>query len=272
MQNAGLVSVIMPAYNAQEFIAEAIQSVLAQTYTHWELIIINDGSTDQTQIIAQQFAEQDQRIRLITQKNQGVSTARNTGLSQAQGGYISFIDSDDKYHDTYLEKLYHQAQKTGADFVYCGIFHQKINKNFPSKFTEKEILHEIYVKHEEVVSIYAILFKKDLIRNLTFDITEKIGEDQQFVVTCLLRAKNNTSCIPETLYFYRWNPSSAINAMNAYALASRISSLKKMYNNVHFNYSGDNKSYVVQGFHDIYKKYLIAFIPTFHSLIKQKKI
>jgi glycosyltransferase involved in cell wall biosynthesis len=91
----GLVSVIMPAYNAERFIAEAIESVLAQTYPHWELIIVDDGSTDTTPDIVVRF--NDPRIKVIRQANKGEGGARNTGLDVAQGEFIGFLDADDAY-------------------------------------------------------------------------------------------------------------------------------------------------------------------------------
>ena len=99
------ISVIMPAYNMAQYIARAIDSVQAQTHENWELLIIDDGSTDTTVAVAQGYAQNDARIRIICQENQGVAAARNTGLDHAAGDYIAFIDSDDYYEPTILEKL-----------------------------------------------------------------------------------------------------------------------------------------------------------------------
>ena len=100
-----LVSIIMPAYNAEKYIEEAIQSVLKQTYTNWELIIVNDCSTDKTEQIIKKYQEQDQRIRLCSlTKNQGVANARNTAIKNAVGRYLAFLDSDDIWLHEKLEK------------------------------------------------------------------------------------------------------------------------------------------------------------------------
>ena len=100
-----LVSIIMPAYNAEKYIEEAIQSVLKQTYTNWELIIVNDCSTDKTEQIIKKYQEQDQRIRLCSlTKNQGVANARNTAIKNAVGRYLAFLDSDDIWLQEKLEK------------------------------------------------------------------------------------------------------------------------------------------------------------------------
>ncbi|HIK55763.1 MAG TPA: glycosyltransferase family 2 protein [Synechococcales cyanobacterium M55_K2018_004] len=99
-----LISVVMPAYNASAFLAEAIASVIHQTFTDWELLIIDDGSTDETGAIATAFQQQDSRIRLLTQSNQGVSRARNQGIASARGELIAFLDSDDRWLPEALER------------------------------------------------------------------------------------------------------------------------------------------------------------------------
>ncbi len=96
------VSIVMPAYNVSTFIAEAIRSVLAQTFTDFELIIVDDGSTDDTNLICKRF--EDPRIRLVSQKNRGLAGARNTGIRIAKGEYVAFLDADDKWHPKKLQE------------------------------------------------------------------------------------------------------------------------------------------------------------------------
>ena len=100
-----LVSIITPVYNAEGFIAQVIESVIAQTYQHWEMIVVEDCSKDGSRAIIRAFAEKDERIRLVEfQENKGVGEARNTGLKEARGSYIAFIDSDDWWYPIKLEK------------------------------------------------------------------------------------------------------------------------------------------------------------------------
>ncbi|MGY3213806.1 glycosyltransferase family 2 protein [Mucilaginibacter sp. HD30] len=106
-----LVSIIMPAYNAEIYIAAAIESVISQTYKVWELLIINDGSTDATASIAQRYANEDSRICVISQTNQRLGAARNTGLKQANGTWIAFLDSDDLWEPIKLEKQLQLSEK-----------------------------------------------------------------------------------------------------------------------------------------------------------------
>ena len=121
MNEFPLVSVIMPAYNAEMFIEEAIDSVIAQTLTDWELLVIDDCSTDDTQRIAAEFAEKDSRIKvLINETNMRVAKTRNKGLELCQGQYVALLDSDDCYKPEMLQKMVDRAQKTNADIVYCS--------------------------------------------------------------------------------------------------------------------------------------------------------
>ena len=120
-QKQPLVSVIMPAYNAEEYISEAVQSVMAQTYTNWELLILDDCSTDSTADKARCFSDLDPRITLYSNpKNIGVALTRNKGMALAKGSWVALLDSDDVWHKDKLEKQLELAKKTGADIVYCS--------------------------------------------------------------------------------------------------------------------------------------------------------
>ena len=112
------VSVIMPAYNSEVYIRESIDSVLAQTFADFELIVVDDGSTDTTAAIAESYS--DSRIRLIRQPNRGVSVARNTGLEASQGQFITFLDSDDLYYPDFLKTLYHLIQSNQTEMSFSN--------------------------------------------------------------------------------------------------------------------------------------------------------
>ena len=112
------VSVIMPAYNSEVYIRESIDSVLAQSFTDFELIVVDDGSTDTTAAIVESYT--DSRIRLIRQPNRGVSEARNTGIEAARGQYITFLDSDDLYYPDFLKTLYHLIRSNQAEMSFSN--------------------------------------------------------------------------------------------------------------------------------------------------------
>lgn len=116
-----LVSIITPAYNAARFIHAAVTSVINQTWKNWELIIVNDGSTDKTLEICQSFCNTDPRIKLITTPNHGVSHARNVGLESASGSYIGFLDADDIIAENYIENLVKALDLTNADVAGAGV-------------------------------------------------------------------------------------------------------------------------------------------------------
>ena len=114
------VSIIVPAYNAQNFLPRAVESVRAQTYGDWELILVDDGSRDETPALCDRFAAEDSRIRVLHQENAGVSTARNNGIALAQSELIAFLDADDWFVPTFLEKMLHALDANGADCACCG--------------------------------------------------------------------------------------------------------------------------------------------------------
>lgn len=116
-----LVSVIMPAYNSEKYIGKSIESVLAQDYQAFELLIIDDGSKDSTKNIAEQYAERDARIRVFSQCNQGVSAARNKGLETAVGKYVAFLDSDDLWDADTISTMAAAAENTSSGLICAGM-------------------------------------------------------------------------------------------------------------------------------------------------------
>lgn len=121
MTPSNLISVVMPAYNSERYISEAIRSVISQTYENWELIVIDDGSTDSTPDIVKSFADVDKRITFVqNEKNLGVALTRNRGFELACGEWVALLDSDDVWHNDKLEKQLEVAERTGCDVVYCS--------------------------------------------------------------------------------------------------------------------------------------------------------
>ncbi|MBQ6774328.1 MAG: glycosyltransferase family 2 protein [Synergistaceae bacterium] len=125
MNNNALISIIIPAYNTQEYIHRAIESSLRQSYKNIEIIIINDGSTDETLRTAQTYADKDNRIKIFHQENKGVSSARNHGIREARGKYITFLDSDDWFEDDAVEILL-AAQLDYPDKIIIANFYNNV--------------------------------------------------------------------------------------------------------------------------------------------------
>jgi len=134
-----VLSIILPAYNATMTISETIESVINQTFLNWELIIIDDGSTDGTHEIVNKYMEKDKRIVLIRQKNKGYRSVRNTGLELAKGKYISFIDSDDKMRPELLQNLLIAIEKYSAHLVVSGYYVVKKDSTIVEAYKYEEV-------------------------------------------------------------------------------------------------------------------------------------
>ena len=205
----GLVSVIMPCYNAARHLCEAIESVLGQSYAAVELIIVDDGSTDDSYDLAQRYASSHpNRVRLFSQANQGPYPARNLGLANAQGEYLAFLDADDYWDRECIEKLLHAATQVDAPLAYCGW--QNVGEGAPgaTPYVPPDYAGDDPVRHFLRACpwpIHAAVTKRDLI--------DAIGGFSQRYFTSLdydlwlrcLTISHNLARVPEVLAFYRWH-------------------------------------------------------------------
>lgn len=114
------VSIIIPVYNAEKYLGKCLESLLSQTLQEMEIICVDDGSSDGSPEILKRFQERDGRVRILTQENQYAGAARNNGMKEAQGEYLLFLDADDFFENTLLEKVYNQGKKMEADIVLFG--------------------------------------------------------------------------------------------------------------------------------------------------------
>lgn len=202
------ISIIMPVYNKEKYIEKSIKSIVNQSFKDWELIIINDGSTDNSLKICSKFT--DSRIKIITIKNDGVSNARNCGLSFAVGHYITFVDGDDYLDPNYLLNLYHPQY----EMVLCGLTKVKENgdivgKIVPNKSGERisqDIFKDFY--NEQMNSgIYGFvagkMIRKSLLEgnNIRFDINITLAEDFDFFINVYNKI-SNIFFIQSAGYFY----------------------------------------------------------------------
>ena len=205
------ITVIMPIYNTEEYLREAIESVISQTYTNLEIILVDDGSTDSSPRICDEYAKEDNRIKVVHQKNMGLSGARNTGLKNATGQYLMFIDSDDKFEIDTCKILYNKAKQKDADFIIANY----INIDEDGKKWEKPIFSVKYKETELSIkecekSFYLMnssvcnkIFKKSFIDSLGIKFIEKLpAEDAIFTTYCFVRARK-VYYIPDIIYEYR---------------------------------------------------------------------
>lgn len=140
-----MISVIVPVYNVEMFLDRCIESLLKQNYKDEEIILVDDGSTDNSGMICERWAEKDSRIIVVHQENKGLSGARNTGISKAKGDYLAFVDSDDFVEPEYLEKMYQRIVENDADIVFCNYRFtdekgKETNDRFYSHFSSDRVL------------------------------------------------------------------------------------------------------------------------------------
>ena len=205
------ISVIVPVYNDQDYLEECVDSVREQTFPDWELILVNDGSTDGSGELCRTMAGEDCRIRVYDKANGGVGSARNIGLDAADGEYVTFLDSDDSYLPEHLETLLQLTEDTGADVVASGM---KLIR--PDGTVEKEIRLSagVYTGTEEILSAYLLssgqiyggcnkLFSRKTISDIRFT-SFRCAEDALFCVEALSRCGTYAvSDAPGYCYFKR---------------------------------------------------------------------
>ncbi|MBR2553963.1 MAG: glycosyltransferase [Aeriscardovia sp.] len=213
------ISVIVPVYKVEAYIHLCVDSILAQTFTDFELILVDDGSPDLCGVICDEYAKKDNRIHVVHQKNAGLSAARNTGLDIAQGDYITFIDSDDVIHPRFLELLIDDTQDKKNDITICQVFSfeesidfKKIYNSSINYISSKEACERMYKRSENgffFVTACGKLYIKELFQDIRYPVG-RLHEDQ-FVTYKLLYAANKVGLINEPLYGYRNNPTSITN-------------------------------------------------------------
>lgn len=213
------LSIIVPVYKAEKFIQQCIDSILKQSFTDFELILINDGSPDNSGVILDQYLNKDSRVKVIHKNNEGPSATRNMGIKAAKGEFIGFVDSDDTLEINMLDKMYKTGVSSNADIVACGyveiddsnkIINQAISPLNSKLYLEgnniKEEL-ELLLKSNKTLGYASLcnkIYKRTfLIENqLLLNETIKIAEDLCFNITAFLKAERVCS-INEGLYNYR---------------------------------------------------------------------
>lgn len=207
------ISVIMPVYNAGVYLKPAIQSVLDQTFSSFELILIDDGATDGSAEVCEQFAKMDSRVRLVHQKNGGISCARNVGLRMAQGQYITFCDHDDLYEKEYLDVAYRAIQSTKfpvVKFTYRSEAWMTEQVRYTKTVTlpDKEIALEYLAKNDYTLFntltsvIWNGIYEKDFLQknNFYFDEAIKTGMEDYLFNLQILPYAENIRMISECLF------------------------------------------------------------------------
>lgn len=182
------VSLVVPVYNAEKYLAKSIESMLSQSLKEMELILVNDGSKDNSLAICEEYAKKDSRITVINKKNEGACIARNTGIARAKGKYIQLADADDYIDNNMLEEQYNLAEKTNAEVVMCGMKFDVHQKDGQVVISEAHYKDMVLSSQEEIKPIFM-----DLFDNLLFNYTHNKLYNAEFL------KKNN-------LKFIDWLP------------------------------------------------------------------
>lgn len=226
------VSIIVPVYKAEPYLHRCIDSILAQTFTDWELLLIDDGSPDRSGEICDEYAKKDKRIRVFHKENGGVSSARNLGLEKMRGEYVMFVDSDDWIDVNTLDVCLDKIRTKHLDILQYSW--KRVNE-------EGQVLKEKVIKSEVLelgdfvnnanfnVCVGGNFINTSIIRKnrLRFDTELKLGEDQVFIITALSYAERIQS-IPNTFYNYYFNSESATNNTKLVDIENGISAMMKL--------------------------------------------
>ena len=222
-----MVSIIIPIYNAARYLDACLESCLSQTYSDFEIIAVNDGSTDDSKAILEKYIQKDSRIILVNKENGGLPRAREAGIAKAQGEYIFFLDSDDTMTSDALEVLWNGAQTSGCDMIIGQVVSVlesgKIIANYANKCIYPESEHALLcglLTKSILPSLCGRLIRRSLFENIVLPYEYTIGED---IITNLkiVKARNPTfSFVNQKIYDYILRPNSMLNT-NTVATANK---------------------------------------------------
>jgi len=218
------ISVIVPVYNVEAYLERCVESILQQTYTHFELILINDGSTDSSGQICDHLASQYENIKVYHIENAGVSNARNMGIQLATGSWVTFIDSDDFVTKDYLATLASAVEGVNVGFVIAPLHHIKngIVTDLPSHsgktelWSTEETMKELLMTTRTSFFPVAKLFKRDLLADEKFNTNYHLAEDALFLTELLLKTRCSCVFIDKPVYYYDHREGSATTSVNRY--------------------------------------------------------
>lgn len=253
------ISVIVPVYNVGKYLARCVESILAQTFTDFELILVDDGSTDNSPILCDHYAEKDSRVRVIHQKNAGVSAARNAGINASCSDWICFVDSDDLIHHQFLSELFSAICKNKVAISMCNATEAtEVPKEFYNKkdceFTavninelnlEKMLLHGGH----RCFTVWGKLINRKIIAHEMFE-EGRIFEDNAVVINWLTKAERIADT-QQALYFYTVNPSGITKSGMKYDKPDRLWAIEE---NV--------KLFSQLGYNSLMKRFCIEYLTT----------
>ena len=265
--NRALVSVIVPLYNCENTIRRCMDSLLKQTYTELELIIVDDGSTDHTALIVKEYADMDRRVHYYDYpEKSGVSNARNCGLREATGTYVMFTDGDDDVQPQFIEKMVQAVEQTAdCDMAVCAYYREVWGKKFQVDRLEKS---GIYTRNEHLVQtlkdpghhyfgvVWNKIFRLQIIRDnhLSFSPEITLGEDFVFVLQ-YLESVNRIRVVSNCLYDYCYIQETSLSRKSSKQLCDCIDEM----NNREKIYQQYQKTFFITGMNECYNKKMYAY-------------
>lgn len=211
------ISIIVPIYNTEKYLPKCVDSLLKQTYKNLEIILVDDGSLDNSKKIMNKYTKKDKRIKTIHQKNAGQSAARNVGIQKSTGEFISFIDSDDEIKPNFIQELLNlYSEKTSI--AVCGHQYKRLKENTSKNLYQSPLRHrrknetktayvlQLLAKDGRMYSCNNKLFRASIIKSysLSFDTNLNFAEDTKFVLDYLKKAEGEIKYTPKPLYIYNF--------------------------------------------------------------------
>ncbi len=244
-----LISVIVPVYNVEKYLEKCINSIISQSYSNLEIILVDDGSTDKSSQICNEYLEKDSRIKVIHKENGGVTNARKAGFLQSTGMYITFVDGDDWLERNAYSTIYERGIKHGADIIQVGVIAEypggktsnigcSFNEGiYVEKKLETEILENListkeFYQNNFTINLGGVVLKREDFAEELMEIDDNLrfGEDMAYVWTCMLKC-NSIAIIKEGLFHYNKYPGSAMHSSDE-AISLKYESIKLVYKTV----------------------------------------
>ena len=219
------ISIIVPVYNVENYLERCVESILKQTYTNFELLLINDGSTDQSGELCDQLVSKNGNIKVFHLENAGVSNARNVGIQNSTGEWITFVDSDDFITNDYLETLISAVDGDDSiGFSIARLHHIKngqitelpVFSGKEEKWSTEQTMRELLTTSKTSFFPVAKLFKREIISDFTFNTDYHLAEDALFLTEVLLKTKCTSIFIDKPIYYYDHRQGSATTSVNTH--------------------------------------------------------
>ena len=208
------ISIIVPCYNVEKYLGSCLDSLLNQSFKDFEIIAVNDGSTDNTLNILEEYSKKDSRIKIITQKNKGLSGARNTGIDNANGDYIAFLDSDDWVSPDFYQKLYNAITENNCDIAAATIIRKREHsEKYRVLYKEQNIYSTLEDKLKacsvpKCCYVWNKLYKSDLVKNNKFE--EGVYFEDILWTPNILKISDKLITVPNIRHYYRVNKGSIV--------------------------------------------------------------